>query len=189
VGQQILYRADESKLDLATVSGSAFDGYGAAFRLAAESLRIRMAGQHDTMVAVATSDLEPLPNQIRPSMASCCRGCRCGFCSPTTPVPARPSWRASTSRTWKTSKDPDYAVKKARIEHLYAIADGEVIPEPGEPEVIFCVDKFGPLNLQPHPGRQWAAVGGKSKEPGPSHGHGCAPPIPAPPGCATVRRL
>ena len=26
-------------------------------------------------------------------------------------------------KTWKTSKDPDYAVKKARIEHLYAIAD------------------------------------------------------------------
>ena len=50
--------------------------------------------------------------------------------------------RASPKRlkTWKTSTDPDYAVKKARIEHLYAIADREVIPEPGEPEVIFCVD-------------------------------------------------
>jgi hypothetical protein len=24
--------------------------------------------------------------------------------------------------------------------------------------VIFCVDEFGPLNLQPHPGRQWAAA-------------------------------
>jgi transposase len=69
-------------------------------------------------------------------------------------------------KTWEASKDPDYAVKKARIEHLYAIADREVIPEPGEPEVIFCVDEFGPLNLQPHPGRQWAAVGGKNKEPG-----------------------
>jgi hypothetical protein len=50
--------------------------------------------------------------------------------------------------------------------HLYAIADGEVIPEGGEPEVIFCADEFGPLNLQPRPGRQWAAVSGKSKEPG-----------------------
>ncbi len=39
-------------------------------------------------------------------------------------------------------------------------------PEPGEPEVIFCVDEFGPLNLQPRPGRQWAAVSGKGKEPG-----------------------
>ena len=69
-------------------------------------------------------------------------------------------------KTWKASTDPHYAVKKARIEHLYAIADREVIPEPGEPEVIFCVDEFGPLNLQPHPGRQWAAVSGKNKEPG-----------------------
>jgi transposase len=29
-------------------------------------------------------------------------------------------------KTWKTSTDPDYAVKKARVEHLYAIADREV---------------------------------------------------------------
>jgi hypothetical protein len=43
-------------------------------------------------------------------------------------------------KTWKASKDPDYAVKKARAGHLYAIAGREVIPEPGEPEVIFCVD-------------------------------------------------
>ncbi|WP_020579808.1 transposase [Actinopolymorpha alba] len=69
-------------------------------------------------------------------------------------------------KTWKTSRDPDYAAKKARVEHLYAIADGEVRPEPGEPEVIFCVDEFGPLNLQPHPGRQWAERGGKHKNPG-----------------------
>jgi hypothetical protein len=69
-------------------------------------------------------------------------------------------------KTWKTSKDPDYAAKKARIEHLYAIAGSEVIPEPGEPEVIFCVDEFGPLSLQPRPGRQWAAVSGKNAGPG-----------------------
>jgi len=69
-------------------------------------------------------------------------------------------------KTWKAGKDPDYAAKKARIEHLYAIADREVTPDPGEPEVIFCVDELGPLNLQPRPGRQWAAVSGKKKEPG-----------------------
>lgn len=55
-------------------------------------------------------------------------------------------------KTWKTSRDPGYAARKARVEHLYAIADGEVIPEDGEPEVVFCLDEFGPLNLQPHPG-------------------------------------
>jgi transposase len=69
-------------------------------------------------------------------------------------------------KTWKASKDPQYAVKKARIEHLYAIADREVEPVPGDPQVIFCVDEFGPLNLQPHPGRQWAAISGKNKESG-----------------------
>ncbi|WP_066886235.1 IS630 family transposase, partial [Carbonactinospora thermoautotrophica] len=68
-------------------------------------------------------------------------------------------------KTWKTSRDPDYETKKARIEHLYAIADGEITPDPGEPAVVFCLDEFGPLNLQPHPGRQWAAVGGKHKDP------------------------
>ena len=68
-------------------------------------------------------------------------------------------------KTWKTSKDPDYAVKKARVEHLYAIADGEVIPEPGEPTIVFCLDEFGPLNLMPHPGRHWAERGGRHKDP------------------------
>ena len=69
-------------------------------------------------------------------------------------------------KTWKASKDPRYAAKKARIEHLYAIADREITPDGGDPEIVFCVDEFGPLNLQPRPGRQWAAVSGKRKETG-----------------------
>ena len=60
-------------------------------------------------------------------------------------------------KTWKASKDRDYAEKKARIEYLYAIADREVIPGPGGPEVIFCVGEFGPLNL---PAASGPAVGG-----------------------------
>ena len=69
-------------------------------------------------------------------------------------------------KTWKASKDPHYAEKKARVEQLYAIADREAAPQAGDPEIVFCVDEFGPLNLQPRPGRQWAAVSGKGKEPG-----------------------
>jgi len=69
-------------------------------------------------------------------------------------------------KTWKASKDPRYAAKKARVEHLYAIADRAIAPGPGDPQVVICVDEFGPLNLQPRPGRQWAAIGGKGKEPG-----------------------
>ncbi|MFI7610243.1 hypothetical protein ACIBP6_03290 [Nonomuraea terrae] len=68
-------------------------------------------------------------------------------------------------KTWKGSRDPDYAVQKARIEHLYAIADGQVIPDDGEPSAIFCVDEFGPLNLQPRSDKQWTDVGGKNKDP------------------------
>ncbi|MFE2276041.1 IS630 family transposase [Streptomyces sp. NPDC059454] len=68
-------------------------------------------------------------------------------------------------KTWKTSRNPDHATKKARVEHLYAIADGEVIADDGEPEVVFCLDEFGPLSLQPHPGRQWAERDGKHNDP------------------------
>jgi transposase len=39
---------------------------------------------------------------------------------------------------------------------LYAIADAQAQPEPGDPTVVICLDEFGPLNLQPHPGKQWA---------------------------------
>jgi hypothetical protein len=86
-------------------------------------------------------------------------------------------------KTWKTSTDPDYAAKKARVEHLYATADGEVIPEPGEPAVVFCME-FGPLNLQPRPGRQWARRAARPAA-GDAPGRGCAPPVPAPGASAT----
>jgi len=69
-------------------------------------------------------------------------------------------------KTWKASKDPRNAEKKARVEYLHAIADREITPEDGDPEIVFCVDEFGPLNLQPRPGRQWAPASGKRKEPG-----------------------
>src|SRR5215210_5193262 len=64
-------------------------------------------------------------------------------------------------KTFKASTDPDYGAKTSRVLELYAIADGIAEPGPGDPTIVFCVDEFGPLNLQPHPGRQWAprAVG------------------------------
>src|SRR6201994_2906082 len=61
-------------------------------------------------------------------------------------------------KTFKQSNDPDFEVKKNRILELYAIADGKAQPHRGDPTVIFCMDEFGPLNLQPHPGKQWAQV-------------------------------
>jgi transposase len=61
-------------------------------------------------------------------------------------------------KTFKASNDPDFEAKKNRILELYAIADGTVEPGEDDPAVIICVDEFGPLNLQPHPGKQWAPV-------------------------------
>jgi transposase len=61
-------------------------------------------------------------------------------------------------KTWKTSTDPDYEAKKNRVLDLYALADGRTEPGPGDPDVVMCLDEFGPLNLQPHPGKQWAPV-------------------------------
>ena len=59
-------------------------------------------------------------------------------------------------KTFKQSNDPDFEAKKNRILELYAIADGNAEPGVDDPTVVFCMDEFGPLNLQPHPGRQWA---------------------------------
>lgn len=61
-------------------------------------------------------------------------------------------------KTFKVSNDPDFEAKKNRVLELYDLADGKTQPEPGDPTVVFCMDEFGPLNLQPHPGKQWAPV-------------------------------
>jgi superfamily II DNA or RNA helicase len=64
--ERILYRSDEPNLRKAEASeGRPFDAPGADFRLAAEAQRIKMAGLFDPMLAVATSDVRPLPHQIR----------------------------------------------------------------------------------------------------------------------------
>jgi transposase len=44
-------------------------------------------------------------------------------------------------KTWKASADPDYAAKKARVDHLYAIADSEAAAGPGDPDVVVCMDR------------------------------------------------
>jgi transposase len=59
-------------------------------------------------------------------------------------------------KTWKQSSDPDFESKKNRVLELYDIADAKAEPKRGDPSVVICVDEFGPLNLLPRPGRQWA---------------------------------
>jgi superfamily II DNA or RNA helicase len=66
IADQLLYRDHEPRLVLRRSSTAyAFDGDGALFKLAAEALRIRMAARFDPMLAVTSSDLEPLPHQIQ----------------------------------------------------------------------------------------------------------------------------
>ncbi|WP_406062921.1 helicase-related protein [Micromonospora sp. NBC_00860] len=66
VADQLLYRDNEARLRVQKVSSAyGFDGDGALFKLAAEALRIQMAARFDPMLAVTTSDLEPLPHQIQ----------------------------------------------------------------------------------------------------------------------------
>lgn len=91
-------------------------------------------------------------------------------------------------KTWKSSNDPDYEAKKARVEHLYAIADGEVVPENGEPEVIFCMDEFGPLNLQPTPDASGLGAAARARTPIASRGRAAGPPTPARTGSSTCSR-
>ena len=59
-------------------------------------------------------------------------------------------------KNWKSSTDPNYEAKAKRVQELYEIADGKGEPQDRDPEVVICFDEFGPLNLQPHPGHQWA---------------------------------
>jgi transposase len=68
-------------------------------------------------------------------------------------------------KTWKRSRDPAFETKKNRILHLYGLMDGTADVLPGDPDVVMCMDEFGPLNLQPHPGRQWTTRAGGGPSP------------------------
>ena len=66
VDQRLLYRDHEPSLSVRQPTRAyALDGDPALFRLAAEALRIRMAARFDPMLAVTTSDMDPLPHQIK----------------------------------------------------------------------------------------------------------------------------
>ena len=63
--ERMLFRTDEANLSLAEVGRPwAFDAPGDAFKLAAEAWRINLAHLFDPMMAVHTSNVEPLPHQI-----------------------------------------------------------------------------------------------------------------------------
>jgi superfamily II DNA or RNA helicase len=65
VNNTLLYRHDEPRLEIADQGRPwSFDGDGALFRVVAEANRIRLAHLFDPVLAVHTSNVEPLPHQI-----------------------------------------------------------------------------------------------------------------------------
>jgi len=63
--ERMLFRTDEANLSLAEAGRPwAFDAPGEDFKLAAEAWRINLAHLFDPMMAVHTSNVEPLPHQI-----------------------------------------------------------------------------------------------------------------------------
>ncbi|MDR7161767.1 helicase-related protein [Arthrobacter sp. BE255] len=65
LGQQVVFRKDEDALTVAQTGGRSFDASANDFKIVAEAQRITLAGLFDPMLAVATSDVRPLPHQIR----------------------------------------------------------------------------------------------------------------------------
>lgn len=65
LGQQVVFRKDEDSLSVAQTGSRPFDATASDFKLVAEAQRITLAGLFDPMLAVATSDVQPLPHQIR----------------------------------------------------------------------------------------------------------------------------
>jgi superfamily II DNA or RNA helicase len=65
LAQRIFTRDQVEKLTLAHKEGRPFDAHADEFRLVAECQRIKLAGLWDPMLAVTTSDIRPLPHQLR----------------------------------------------------------------------------------------------------------------------------
>jgi len=65
VANQLIYRNSEDRLEVVEHGRPwSFDGDGSLFRLVSEAQRIRLAHLFDPVLAVHTSDVDPLPHQI-----------------------------------------------------------------------------------------------------------------------------
>lgn len=65
ISEQMLFRSDEHRLELATVGRPwSFDAPAEDFKLALEAYRISQAALFDPMMAVHTSNVDPYPHQI-----------------------------------------------------------------------------------------------------------------------------
>ena len=89
------------------------------------------------------------------STTSLTRGCGCCCASRVSPFQA--------VKTWKTSTDPDYEVKKNRVLALYAIADGKAEPGPGDPTVVISHGRVRAAEPPTPPGQTMGAGRGRSR--------------------------
>ena len=65
LGQRVLGRDAAAAIAIAEAEGRPFDATAEDFRLVAECQRIKLAGLWDPMLAVTTSDIQPLPHQLK----------------------------------------------------------------------------------------------------------------------------
>jgi superfamily II DNA or RNA helicase len=65
LGERVLARDAEERLAVVEIEARPLDAEAADFKLVAECQRIKLAGLSDPMLAVTTSDIRPLPHQLR----------------------------------------------------------------------------------------------------------------------------
>ena len=65
LAQRVVFRRDEETLAVSAAGSRGFDAPATDFKMVAEAQRIKLAGLYDPMLAVATSNVQPLPHQIR----------------------------------------------------------------------------------------------------------------------------
>jgi hypothetical protein len=93
LGEQMLFRSDEVRLELAQAGRPwSFDAPGADFKLGLEAYRINLAHLFDPMMAVHTSNVDPLPHQISAVYESMLPRQPLRFVLADDPGAGRPSW-------------------------------------------------------------------------------------------------
>lgn len=101
------FRTDDVNLSLAEAGRPwALDAPGEDFQLAAEAYRINLAHLFDPMMAVHTSNVEPLPHQITAVYEAMLPRQPCVVRWPMTLAPAKPSWLACSSTSWLCAPTP-----------------------------------------------------------------------------------
>jgi hypothetical protein len=100
---------------LSSAKGMDFSGDAEAFHLAVESMRIRLAYEYDPHFAVNASTITPLPHQLDAVYRYMLKSPLVRFPPRGRPwAPARPSWRACSSRSCASVGSPSACSSSSR---------------------------------------------------------------------------